>query len=1033
MYYPKNKDHELSEELFKNPTSEYRATPFWSWNCKLDPAELCRQIDVFKKMGLGGFYMHSRTGLETEYLGREFMDAVKKCADKAKEGGMLACLYDEDRYSSGFAGGLLTKEPRYRARKLIFTREEKDTETDRDKAAENGGRILEAVYDIVLNENKELESFKLIGKNEKADGEKWYAYSEASEPNAWFNNATYVDAFNKEALDKFIELTHEKYKDTVGDMFGTVVPSIFTDEILHSSIRQLETSGGGEAYLPWSIIMAERFKEEFGFDIYDILPEAVWEPAYGKKSCFRIKLHDFWTRLFVEAFPQNIGKWCRENGIMLTGHLMSEETLAGQTSGVGAVMPSYRCMQLPGIDMFANDYFYTGLKQVQSIVHQDGKEGMSSELYGVSNYDYDFRGMKNQGDWQAALGVTIRVPHLSHASMKGEAKRDYPEFFSYQSPWYERFGYLENHYARINTALTRGKPVVKVGVIHPIESCHMNYGPKDKTADHIKGLDKIFKDVCEWLLEGQIDFDYICESELPEQAGEISDKLSVGEMSYSAVVVAGCETLRGTTLDILEQFNKSGGKVVFAGKAPEYEDAVLSERPRKLLERAVNVQLDKYSILRALEAERMIKITEEDMSLSDNCVYQLRHDNTCLWLFIAPMKRLDKEHKNHAVGKMRTIRIKGEYTPLIYDTLSGDITTADFDVRGGYTYIYYTFYQSSSLLLRLNPPTGVSRRTEDIKKSIIKKEFVFGKVSCKRAEPNVILFDGAEYRIDGGEYRTYEDIRKIYKTVMAELGYKRSCQQPWTREPEGEICHSVGMRFAFDSEIDISGARLACESGEISAVTLNGEAVKMVSDGFFTDRAIKTYPLPQIAKGKNVIEVTIPFGKYSELENYFVLGEFDVKLDGTEKTIIKPSYELPFGDVSSHGMPFYGGTLTYGMDITAPCGCDADITLNSFAAPAVAVILDGEDVGTIAFSPYKLRVHNLTKGKHRLELVAYGNRHNSFGALHTVTFEEIFVNESSWNFETDDRCAFKYEYELRRFGIIGSPKIEYITMEDTKQ
>lgn len=127
MYYPKSKDKELSDELFKHPTSEYRATPFWAWNCKLEPKELCRQIEIFKKMGFGGFYMHSRDGLDTAYLGDEFMEVVKRCADKAKDENMLACLYDEDRYSSGFAGGLLTKNRRYSERQLLFTREKKES------------------------------------------------------------------------------------------------------------------------------------------------------------------------------------------------------------------------------------------------------------------------------------------------------------------------------------------------------------------------------------------------------------------------------------------------------------------------------------------------------------------------------------------------------------------------------------------------------------------------------------------------------------------------------------------------------------------------------------------------------------------------------------------------------------------------------------------------------------------------------------------------------------------------------------------
>ena len=42
MLYPKNQEKTLSKELFKHPTSEYRGTPFWAWNGKLDKEELAR-------------------------------------------------------------------------------------------------------------------------------------------------------------------------------------------------------------------------------------------------------------------------------------------------------------------------------------------------------------------------------------------------------------------------------------------------------------------------------------------------------------------------------------------------------------------------------------------------------------------------------------------------------------------------------------------------------------------------------------------------------------------------------------------------------------------------------------------------------------------------------------------------------------------------------------------------------------------------------------------------------------------------------
>lgn len=79
---------------------------------------------------------------------------------------------------------------------------------------------------------------------------------------------------------------------------------------------------------------------------------------------------------------------------------------------------------------------------------------------------------------QMGLGVTVRVPHLSWVSMKGEAKRDYPASIGYQSPWWKDYAYVEDHFARVCTALTRGKPVVRVGVIHPIESYWLHWGAR---------------------------------------------------------------------------------------------------------------------------------------------------------------------------------------------------------------------------------------------------------------------------------------------------------------------------------------------------------------------------------------------------------------------------------------------------------------------------------------------------------------------------------------------------------------------------
>jgi hypothetical protein len=260
---------------------------------------------------------------------------------------------------------------------------------------------------------------------------------------------------------------------------------------------------------------------------------------------------------------------------------------------------------------------------------------MMSELYGVTGWDFDFRGHKFQGDWQAALGVTVRVHHLSWVSMKGEAKRDYPASIHYQSPWWQDYACVEDHFARVNTALTRGKPMIRVGVIHPVESYWLHFGPGQQTEDVRKQLDRSFQNVTKWLLEGNIDFDYISESLLPEQCVCGGNPLSVGKMAYDAIVVPGCETLRSSTLERLEAFQKAGGRLVFLGDAPKYENAVVSQRGGALWASSIHADMTQQGILTALEPVRIVDIRSENGGRTQNLIHQLRQDGDDRWLFVA--------------------------------------------------------------------------------------------------------------------------------------------------------------------------------------------------------------------------------------------------------------------------------------------------------------------------------------------------------------------------------------------------------------
>ena len=105
---------------FRDPGNEWRGKPFWSWNGRLEKDELIRQLHVFKEMGMGGAFLHSRVGLKTEYLGPEWFDLTNAVVDEAARLGMEAYLYDEDRWPSGSAGGMVTVDTSLRMKYLIL-------------------------------------------------------------------------------------------------------------------------------------------------------------------------------------------------------------------------------------------------------------------------------------------------------------------------------------------------------------------------------------------------------------------------------------------------------------------------------------------------------------------------------------------------------------------------------------------------------------------------------------------------------------------------------------------------------------------------------------------------------------------------------------------------------------------------------------------------------------------------------------------------------------------------------------------------
>ncbi len=1003
----------FSEEQLLNPPSCYRGAPFWAWNGIPDRARLQKQIKIFKEMGFGGFYIHARTGLSTPYLGPDFLDAVAYSVQLAERENMQVHLYDEDRFPSGSVGGLIGKNPRFRARTLSLSKTYLPGLLPREEAMEKGTDYLVGAYRIAWNPDGTMHTYTRV--YDVPQENLYYAYSVVNRNEAWFNGSCYADLLNPDAVRAFIQNTHEVYKARFGDKFGKSIPTVFTDE------PQLSVYGWYDSpcrnsiqHCVWSDCLPDVFWDSVQIRLEDVLPEVFFLRENHDRE-IKYLFYKVVGEQFARAYADQIGAWCDENGLLFTGHYHSESSLSGQTCTAADLMRQYRAFSLPGIDILRDSMEFTTVKQANSIVRQYGREGLMCELYGVNHYDATLADYKFMGDWLSALGVTFRVPHLSYLTMEGEAKRDYPPSFGYQSPWSPYFESLETHYARLNMLLKNGKPVVKIAVLHPAESFWLYCSNMEQDAFARQNANEVLSFITDTLVEGMLDFDFLSESLLPTSWN--ADTMRFGEMDYDVILVPPLKTIRKTTLSILTAFARSRA-VLFVGDCPERVNGKLSDDARSLYNACPHCCPMRNAVLQALLPYRSVTVRQIPTDFNpkgtfvSGYAYRLTADKDGKWLFMADTVRREPQ----------TVRIEvpGQYKPYLYNTLTGKAEGVTYETDGAYTIITKTMHFGESALFRLSTEAA----SLPVPEAAPKGEAVpfAGCVPYATDEPNVLLLDMPSYALDGEAFSPPEEILRMNNRLRERLGWEKQgnrMAQPWSVSTSADEAHTVTLRYTFENTVTVSDAFLALEHAASTTVLCNGETVPSIPDGYYIDTSIEKIKLPTLYPGTVTLTISVPFTKTQNPEACYVLGSFGVQLTGSATCLTALPEKIGFSNAAEQRFPFYGAGLSYFVDVTVP-QCDLLVTVPHFSASLVRVFVDEKEAGLIAFAPYKLRIPGVSAGTHTLRFTAVGGRYNTLAPLHN-TADIRACTPASWR---PDDAHFTPSYHLHSFGILAPPKIE---------
>lgn len=1009
---------EHRQKHFQDPGVLYRAKPFWAWNGALEEQELLRQIDVFRQMGFGGFFMHSRTGLDTEYLGKEWFALIDRCAKYGAQQGMEAWLYDEDRWPSGSAGGLATRDPRFRAMYLEVRLLDDRQMVDFTPENEEDTVFALCMQDGIFTHKRRLQGGQTLRQGECAA----VFHVRTSLCNDNYNGYCYLNTMNLQATEKYIELTHGAYEKKCGELFGDTIKGVFTDEP-HRGAAFSDFAEGAVNAVPYTQDLFEQFQQRFGYNLREYLPELFFRRQEGDLSYVKRDYFELCEQLFLERFIRPISEWCQERKLILTGHMLHEDALCCQTVMQGSLMRAYEYMEYPGVDVLteSNTCWWIA-KQVESVAHQMSKEWILSELNGCTGWQTSFQSYKNIGDWQALFGVNLRCPHLAYYTMKGEAKRDYPASIMSQSGWYDRYHYVEDYFARIHAAFYGAQRNCDLLVLYPIESIWARaysgaFNGLFANDEQMKQIETQFRQTFIFLASSQIDFDYGEEDILARHGAVHGNMLYVGKAHYKTVLIAGMDTLRSTTLKLLCNFVRSGGKVVTAGRLPQYVDAKPAVQTLEyFLDKCTCVEFTREAIACACASGEELKLSGTN---ADSVFVRDTKVNGGRMVMLLNMDR-----------EAETGNLTIDFGPVAdierWDPRTGNIQHAEYKKQQGHLYITQSLEPGGERLYFLPDIPRTIRMKRQKTPSGWEKMMPIEAFSYRLAEPNVCVLDKVILRdVDGTIYPMMEVLRAD-RMFRRQHGLKLrggSMMQPWyQRKYMPERIFPIGrieLEYSVWVETVPSGVLLACEGLEnVESITVNEQTITPKVVKKWIDHCFDCLSIPDgtLKLGENRIRVIMSYAPLGGIEALYLLGNFGVSVKGEHVCIGTLPEKLRVGDIVGQGLPFYSGGIIYQLPKKI---FRAKVRLGSFGG--AAVILRGREEVCLAFSPYTAEVRDLC------EIEVLLGRRNTFGPLHQLPERVNFYGPD--NFVTDGE-AWSDGYVLLKQGLLEPVQVEQVSQEE---
>lgn len=1011
-----------------------RPAVMWAWTDRINKDDSLHQLKAFQEAGIKEFYIHPGWTSEwDDYLSDFYLDQVKFACEKGEELGMNYSVYDENAWASGTcAGKLIEKFPQYRMSYLRWERADIQVGDPMniwfrgeflaakvkyaDKLATRGD-ITDEVKIEILGDNDGGRA--LWQNNTTCTATVWIFsrfYEQSITPTAkWSSYSNHVaggtDVLNPHAVAEFLEMNNGAYRDLLGDKFGKTIEHLFTDETSMAGINPCDLN-----MRPYSEYVEQEFYKDHGYYIRDHFISLTG--TFETKEDLKV-IYDYsktCTRMFTTNFLQQYADWCHKNNLVFTGHMSAEGVLFHHTVRMGDFYEALSKFDIPGVDSIVSkpgmhkDHEAYEAKLTASVAKFSNKPKTMCETFSGSGWDLSLEDCKFIINNIMCLGISYIIYMTAGYSLndlRSVFPVAYPPSHGFNNPLFKFYNTLSDYVAVRASLMSQTKACGHVLLMLP----QIDAWTHLSTSMLGTRRNSCWMYASFGLTKKSVEYDIFFEPLAKESRVE-NGKFIVKDFAYDTIIVPYMGCSDQATLDLIEEFIKQGGKVVFVDKYPTFAvdtgkdydfEALMPEAARgffantgdnydtyeddrvKLIFTGTAKELPpaRYYADLASFTEKGYADTIEAVEPHDKIRLSRRYADGlyCCMVFNKTEERKDIKLRINGKGKLVL--------------LEGTVFTEREAVDGIATVTVEPY--DMSVLMLVQPDVELDGL-----------DFVNPAEKVTGTEEKIILDTG--WKVETGnnilplkiKYLTKaEPCGKLNEEIikMAETANVPYAIQEFPIDVTYGDGYAAYARFEVDYIPDY--VELFSEVVDDGEVWLNGEKLENFYKVY--ERGPKdsaTDISGKLKEGTNTIIVIHRMPEWScahKIPALNIRGKF--RLDNNEH-IIAPTDEI---DVTKYytvqGLRYYSGDLKYSNTFNLDCDTAKKITISVTTREVAEIIVNGVSAGTYCWRPYEADITSLCKaGENRVEVVF------------TTTFEPTMILE---NIQYIAQGIYEYREEVK--------------------